>query len=76
VTLKARLPGHRRAQTIARTSYVVAAGAKTITLHLRVAARRALRARRSLAATSTVTTRQSSGPARTSTHKLKLAVKR
>ena len=63
LTLKARLPGGRgRTTTIARRSYSVAAGRRTLTLRLRAPARRALRARGPLAATATVTTRQASAP--------------
>ncbi len=75
-TLRSRLPGARRASTVARRSYVLAAGTKKITLQLRVAARRALRARRSLSATATITTRQDGAAAKTSARQVKLVVKR
>ena len=62
LTLKARLPGGRgRTTTIARVAYSVAAGRRTLTLRLRLPARRALRTRATLAATATLATRQAGG---------------
>ena len=62
LTLKARLPGGRgRTATIARVAYSLAAGRTTITLRLRLPARRALRTRATLAATATLATRQAGG---------------
>jgi hypothetical protein len=45
-----------RAAVIARRTLSLATGTRTLTLRLRAAARRALRGRRSLAVTATVTT--------------------
>jgi hypothetical protein len=73
ITLKARLPGGRgRATTIARASYSVAAGRRTLTLRLRAAARRALRARATIAATAAVLTRQRNGFSRARGHRVVL----
>ncbi len=77
VTLRARLPGGRgRTTTIARTSYSMAAGGRTLTLRLRLAARRALRTRASLSATATVATRQPSGAIRSRSQRLVLVRRR
>ena len=75
-TLSARLPGARRTSTIARRSYVLAAGTKAIMLQLRVAARRALRARRSLSTTARITTRQDTGAGKRATRRVKLVARR
>ena len=63
VVLKARLRPTARATIIARRTLSLAAGTRSVTLRLRVAARRALRGRRSLAATATVTTLRAGRPA-------------
>jgi len=76
VTLRAKLPRARRASTVARRTYVLAAGTKAITLQLRAAARRALRARRSLSTSATITTRRDGAAAKSSTRRVKLVVKR
>lgn len=77
VTLRARLPGGRgRTTTIARASYVVAAGSRTLTLRLRSPARRALRTRATIAATATVTTRQPSGATRSRSRRVTLVRRR
>ena len=77
LTVKARLPGGRgRTTTIARRSYSVAAGRRTLTLRLRAPARRALRARGRLAATATVTTRQASAPTRSRSRRVVLVRRR
>ena len=55
-----------RAAVIARRTLSLAAGTRTMKLRLRAAARRALRARRSLAATATVTTLRAGRPTRAS----------
>ena len=77
VTLKARLPGGRgRTTTVARATYAFTAGARTLTLRLRAPARRALRARGTLAATATVATRQPSGATRSRSRRVTLVPRR
>jgi hypothetical protein len=76
ITLTARLPGRRGRSTIARVSYVVAAGTKTLRLRLRAAARRALRTRNELAAAVTIATRQPSGATRSRSRRITLVRRR
>jgi hypothetical protein len=77
ITLKARLPGGRgRATIIARLSYSVGAGRRTITLRLRAPARRALRARGTMATTAAVVTRQPNGTSRARSHRVVLVRRR
>ena len=73
LTLKARLSGGRgRATTVARRTFSVAAGGRTVTLHLRRPARRALRARATLSASVTTTTHQPDGSATTRSRRVVL----
>jgi hypothetical protein len=74
ITLRARLPGGRA--TIARASYSVAAGTRTLTLTLSAAARRVLRRRSSLAATVIVVTRQPDGATRSRSSRVTLVRRR
>ena len=77
ITLKARLPGGRgRATTIARRTYAVGAGTRTVTLRLRAPARRALRARGTITATAAVMTRQANGSSRGRSHRVVLVRRR
>lgn len=76
ITLRARLPGRRGRSTIARVSYVVAAGTKTLRLRLRAAARRALRTRNELSAAVTIATRQPSGATRSRSRRITLVRRR
>jgi hypothetical protein len=77
LTLKARLPGDRgRTTTIARAIYAVGAGRRTLTLRLRAPARRALRARATIAATAAVLTRQRNGFSRARGHRVVLVRRR
>ena len=77
LTLKARLPGGRgRATTIARASYAVATGRRTLTLRLRLPARRVLRTRTTLAAAVTLVTRQPSGSTRSRARRVMLVRRR
>ena len=77
LTLKARLPGGRGAMTtIARASYSVATGRRTLTLRLRRPARRLLRTRATLAATATLVTRQPSGSTRSRVRRVVLVRRR
>ena len=77
LTLKARLPGGRgRTTTIARRSYSVATGRRTLTLRLRLPARRALRTRATLAATVTLVTRQAGGATRSRARRVVLVRRR
>ena len=77
LVLKARL-GRRggRTTTIARRSYSVSAGTRTVTLALRRPARRALRTRTTLAATVTVATRQRDGSTRSRSRRVTLVRRR
>jgi hypothetical protein len=77
LTLKARLPGNRgRATTVARRTYSVAAGRRTVTLRLRAPARRALRTRRTLAVSTTIATLQPNGSTRSRSHRVVLVRRR
>jgi hypothetical protein len=77
LTLKARLPGGGgRLTTIARASYAIPAGRRTLTLRLRAPARRALRTRAALAVSAIVATRQPNGSITPRSHRVVLVRRR
>jgi hypothetical protein len=76
ITFKARLPGAKRATTIAKASYAIAAGTTTVKLRLRAAARRALRRRSAFTVSATVTTTTSGRRSASTSTRLKLVRRR